>query len=217
MIREDGYINATYLCKSGGKEYSGWHRNGNSKKLIEKIYEKTKIDINILIQKSDISGVNNENRSTWVHPTIGLHIAQWISTEFFLQTVEWINEWKSMNENNEKYKKAIENIKPDEEKEQVEKIIQLYYKNKIGGEIEVETPFGNIDLLTDTQIIEIKIASQWKHALGQILSYSEFYPLHEKWIYLFDMNHLSFDQIQIFLKKFNVKLFIVNYDIIKKD
>ena len=122
MIREDGYINATNLCKAGGKEYSNWYRNGNSKKLIEKIYEKTKIDINILIQKSDISGVSNQERSTWVHPTIGLHIAQWISTEFFLQTVEWINEWKSMNENNEKYKKAIENIKPDEEKKGKRKV-----------------------------------------------------------------------------------------------
>lgn len=199
MIREDGYINATKLCKSGGKEYSNWYRNGNSKKLIEKIYEKTKIDINILIQKSDISGVNNENRSTWVHPTIGLNIAQWISVDFFLQTVDWINEWKSTNEkNNEIYIKSIENIIPDKEPQKIEKIIQLYYKNKLGGEIEVKTPFGYIDLLTNTQIIEIKSASQWKHAFGQILSYSDFYPLHEKWIYLFDTNSLLSDQIQIF-------------------
>jgi hypothetical protein len=209
MIRkEDGYINATQLCKVGGKEFKKWHRNDKTKELVEKVYTKTQIDKDILIQINR-SGLNEE-RCTWVHPTIGLHIAQWISTDFFLQTVDWINEWKIDNENNEKYKKAIETIKPDGETKKIEKMIQLYYKNQTGGEIEVETPFGYIDLLTSTKIIEIKNALQWKHALGQILSYSNFFPSHKKWIYLFDMKDSLCEPIEMLLKKFDVHLFIVN-------
>lgn len=209
MIRkEDGYINATQLCKVGGKEFKNWNRTDKTKELVEKVYTKTQIDKDILIQINR-SGLNEE-RCTWVHPTIGLHIAQWISTDFFLQTVDWINEWKIDNENNEKYKKAIETIKPDDETKKIEKMIQLYYKNQTGGEIEVETPFGYIDLLTSTKIIEIKNALYWKHALGQILSYSNFFPSHEKWIYLFDMKESLYEPIEMLLKKFDVHLFIVN-------
>lgn len=209
MIRkEDGYINATQLCKVGGKEFKKWHKNDKTKELVEKVYTKTQIDKDMLIQINR-SGLNEE-RCTWVHPTIGLHIAQWISTDFFLQTVDWINEWKIDTENNEKYKKAIETIKPDGETKKIEKMIQLYYKNQTGGEIEVETPFGYIDLLTSTKIIEIKNALQWKHALGQILSYSNFFPSHEKWIYLFDMKESLYEPIEMLLKKFDVHLFIVN-------
>lgn len=92
MIRkEDGYINATQLCKSGGKEFKKWHKNDKTKQLVEKVCIKTKIDKDSLIQINK-SGLNEE-RCTWVHPTIGLHIAQWISTDFFLQTVDWIREW----------------------------------------------------------------------------------------------------------------------------
>jgi hypothetical protein len=212
MIRkEDGYINATQLCKAGGKEFSNWFKNIKTKQLVEKLWVNTHIDKNDLIQINQ-NGLN-KNQSTWVHPTIGLHIAQWISTDFFLQTVDWINEWKMDNENNEKYKKAIETIIPDNDTKKIEKMLQLYYKSQMGGEIEVETPFGYIDLITDTKIIEIKNALHWKHALGQILSYSNFFPSHEKWIYLFDMKDSLYEQIEILLKKFDVHLFSVNKEV----
>ena len=83
----------------------------------------------------------------------------------------------------------------------------------MGGEIEVETPFGYIDLLTGTKIIEIKNALHWKHALGQILSYSNFFPSHEKWIYLFDMKESLYEPIEMLLKKFDVHLFSVNKEV----
>ncbi|MGL5880349.1 MAG: MarR family transcriptional regulator [Xenococcaceae cyanobacterium] len=56
---------------------------------------------------------------------------------------------------------------------------------QLGGLIEVVTPAGRIDLLTDTQIIEIKSIQDWKAALGQTLAYSGFYPEHQKRIHLF--------------------------------
>lgn len=56
---------------------------------------------------------------------------------------------------------------------------------KLGGLKEVATPAGRSDLLTDTEIIEIKRVSDWKAALGQILVYSAYYPEQDARIHLF--------------------------------
>ena len=68
-----------------------------------------------------------------------------------------------------------------------EKEIQLRLHLELGGEIEVKTESGFIDLLTDDEIIEIKQGKNWKNAVGQILMYSLEYPNHKKRIHLFDI------------------------------
>ena len=52
----------------------------------------------------------------------------------------------------------------------------------IGGRKEVKTPLGNIDLLTDDLIVEVKKSSchRDKQAIGQVLVYSAYYPNHTK-------------------------------------
>lgn len=66
-----------------------------------------------------------------------------------------------------------------------EKTIRDRLQNQLGGLIEVSTPVGRIDLLTDTEIIEIKPTKTWKAAMGQVLAYGAFYPNHQKRIHLF--------------------------------
>lgn len=58
----------------------------------------------------------------------------------------------------------------------------------LGGQLEAPCPDGLIDLLTDTEVIEIKCIDGWKSAFGQVLVYSEHYPLHVKRIHLFSTN-----------------------------
>lgn len=55
----------------------------------------------------------------------------------------------------------------------------------VGGESEVETPAGFIDVLSDTDVIEVKYYKQWKHGLGQVLAYQSFYPRLGKRLHLF--------------------------------
>jgi len=55
----------------------------------------------------------------------------------------------------------------------------------LGGLKEVITAVGRIDLLTDSELIEVKRLSDWKSALGQVLAYGNFYPTHSKRIHLF--------------------------------
>jgi hypothetical protein len=64
---------------------------------------------------------------------------------------------------------------------------------KLKGQTEVITPVGNIDILTNSEVIEVKNIRGWKSAIGQVIAYGSFYPLHSKRIHLFgkvDENYL---------------------------
>lgn len=54
-----------------------------------------------------------------------------------------------------------------------------------GGQREVRTTAGNIDVLTPKYVYEVKIARQWKAALGQVLAYARAYPDRKPRLYLF--------------------------------
>lgn len=54
-----------------------------------------------------------------------------------------------------------------------------------GSQTEVATPWGRIDILTPTEVIEVKRASQWKQAIGQVKIYSQAYPHRQPRIHLF--------------------------------
>jgi DNA-binding MarR family transcriptional regulator len=66
-----------------------------------------------------------------------------------------------------------------------ERRIQDRLQVELGGEVEVSTAVGRIDLLTATEVIEIKNINDWKEALGKLLAYSAFFPEHSKRIHLF--------------------------------
>jgi len=67
-----------------------------------------------------------------------------------------------------------------------EKAIQSWLQKQLGGVIEQKTRHGFIDLLTDDVVFEIKKASEWKHALGQVIAYGCDYPAKRKALVLFD-------------------------------
>jgi len=67
----------------------------------------------------------------------------------------------------------------------IEKQVRDRLQVALGGLIEVITPIGRIDLLTDTEIIEVKVVNDWKAGMGQVLAYSAYFPSHEKRLHLF--------------------------------
>lgn len=76
-------------------------------------------------------------------------------------------------------------------KNNVETKIRDRVKEELNGAVEVITAVGRVDLLTATEVIEIKEINDWKGALGQILAYSSFFPEHSKRIHLFGRLDLS--------------------------
>jgi hypothetical protein len=72
-----------------------------------------------------------------------------------------------------------------------EKDVQQQLHAIVGGDMEVVTPVGNIDILTDTELIEVKEAKAWKNAIGQLITYGYYYPNHQKRLHLFGRCHHS--------------------------
>lgn len=79
--------------------------------------------------------------------------------------------------------KPIEEIKP-KKRQQPEEKVQRKLEKSLGGKHQV-TDVGIIDILTDTELIEIKAWPGWKTALGQLFAYGHYYPTHMKRIHLF--------------------------------
>lgn len=69
-------------------------------------------------------------------------------------------------------------------RDSVERRVRDHLKLQLGGLTEIVTPAGRIDLLAETEIIEVKHVSEWKSAMGQLLAYLGFYPEHSKRIHL---------------------------------
>jgi len=212
IMKSSGYINVTHLCneaiKNGNskKPFRNWLANSNSKKILAHITNHTELTKDSLFSQV-VGGRNTLIRGTYAHPMLLTHIAMWCSTEFNIKVCSWIEEWKKYSkENNLRYWDAIKKLNSDSND-----LLELKYKKKLhkrlGGEIEVSTSVGNIDLLTKTDLIEIKTYDNWKYALGQLIAYSSFYPRHQKTMYLFSVpqqNNLV--EIRKICKKTDVRI-----------
>lgn len=81
----------------------------------------------------------------------------------------------------------------------IEKEIRDKLWKELGGEREVNTDFGRIDLLTKDYLIEVKKANDWKDGVGQLLAYAKYYPNHKKRLHLWS----SLDNSKFFHKAFS--------------
>ncbi len=110
-----------------------------------------------------------------------------MSAGFACKITEWILQWRSVSPQNDvEFGQALSKVAYSyNSKNDREAIIQTKLHKKLGGQIEVETPVGYIDLLTDSELIEIKHVDNWKHAVGQLICYGNYYDEHRKRLHLF--------------------------------
>jgi hypothetical protein len=78
-----------------------------------------------------------------------------------------------------------------------EKRVQKRLAKKLNGVIEVACKAGAIDILTSTEVIEVKKAKQWKAAIGQALVYQLEYPEKQARIHLYEECSTEFKQMVI--------------------
>lgn len=143
-------------------------------------------------------------------PKITTILGIWISPDFTIKITTWIEEWKKLEVENENIfnSSLCELIVSKSDLKEQE--IQEKMSKELNGIKELKTPVGFIDLLTKDKIIEIKEFTNWKCALGQILSYGEFYPEQQKIIVLFgDLDPDLLDPIKNIYEKFGIQLQIV--------
>jgi hypothetical protein len=100
LSREDGFINATALCKAGGKKFNDWYRLETTIELIKILTENLMSgipDITNNLENTEFNFTTVEITKgrygcSWVHPDLAVQLAQWISPTFSLQVSKWIRE-----------------------------------------------------------------------------------------------------------------------------
>lgn len=65
-----------------------------------------------------------------------------------------------------------------------ERMIQAILQEREGGEREVESPVGYVDLLTDEYVIEVKHVKVWKDGT-KVLLYAPYFPGRKPRVHLF--------------------------------
>jgi hypothetical protein len=85
-----------------------------------------------------------------------------------------------------------------------ERQIQLRLHKELGGKMEAHTPIGPVDLVTKTEIIEIKRVEDWKTAFGQVIAKSQSFPKHTKRIHLFGESSKQLKKITAHCQTFDV-------------
>ncbi len=128
----------------------------------------------------------------------GLDVIGWVSTGIPKDGLKAILIYYSFYARRNQNSKALQSLQalypkeygamntiPKGKHKKTEKQYQLDLAQKERGLVEVSTIAGNIDVLTSTQVIEVKDIKGWKSALGQVIAYGSFYPSHQKRIHLF--------------------------------
>lgn len=83
----DGYVNLSEECEAGGKLLGHWKSNRKTGAFLQALSASIGIPINELVVYEPGS---NDERATWGHPQVAIHIAQWISPEFDVKVSKWI-------------------------------------------------------------------------------------------------------------------------------
>lgn len=86
-------------------------------------------------------------------------------------------------------------------------------QSQLGGKVEAYTKYGLIDLLTETELIEIKTIDRWKDAIGHIVAKSEKYPTHKKRLHLFGPEAPILEHIETICDRLNIQ---VTYEKVEK-
>ena len=85
----NGYFNATLMCKSAGKKWNDYYRNQGTGSFLKCLSVSAGISaIELIFQP----GGGNNQRHTWVHRKVAIHLAQWISPSFAV----WVSDLVEM-------------------------------------------------------------------------------------------------------------------------
>lgn len=88
---KDGYVNATAMCKAGGKAWADYNRLGVTQAFYGALVADMGIPITELVQS--VRGGDPTLQGTWVHPQVAINLAQWLSPQFAVKVTKWIMDW----------------------------------------------------------------------------------------------------------------------------
>lgn len=88
---DDGYINATAMCKAAGKLWGHYAENASTKAFLAALQGSIGNPMDPIVRT--IAAGPNEERGTWVHPQVAVNLAQWLSPQFAVKVSQWVVDW----------------------------------------------------------------------------------------------------------------------------
>jgi hypothetical protein len=167
----DGYINATEICRKAGTKVDHFLGNTKMRLFIKELAKYLQVSEDSLLESKC-----GRYGGTWVHPAIATRLAAGMSSAFGVRVSIWLETLKNRDSKiADEYLTSILDMVADRSK-QVERDVRQRLAVTLGGEECVIGQFGEIDLVTATEVIEIKFVKRWTHALGQVLAHAKSMP-----------------------------------------
>ena len=95
QLSDDGYVNATAMCRATGKKFYDYARLKTTQKYLEALSSVAGIPATDLARS--VQGGDPKFQGTWVHPKVAIHLAQWCSPEFAVFVTELVFDWMNGN------------------------------------------------------------------------------------------------------------------------
>ena len=199
-MRNDGYIFATGLCKIVKKQVGGWLRLNETKELIKKLESDKLIHISQLVEVYK-GNTSKYDQGTWIHPDLGIQLAQWCSPSFSLQVSKWIRELILTD------KVELEKEKSNEElQEELNKI-----KNQLEEQIKLNVDFQK---KTEEYMIEIGKKTEENQVLANKfvrLQKRETFP-DNNLVYIVTNDEIKKERIYLLGKAVDMKKRLTSYN-----
>lgn len=90
----DGYLDATAMCKATKKRLNDYCRLKSTQEYIAALSSDTGIPASNIIQvvKGVQKGKTAQDQGTWIHPHASIHLAIWCSPNFAVMVTKWVFE-----------------------------------------------------------------------------------------------------------------------------
>ena len=205
----DSYVNATLMCKSGTKQWADYKRLASTTKFIERLAKELGVRKDRLVHGS-LPGGNRLCIATWVHPRVATHLAQWISVDFSVKLTSWLEQAKQVIPTvKAECEEALTTLESDGTN-QIEREVRQRLLKQVNGQERVNGKYGEIDIVSLEEVIEVKWAPKYAHALGQVLCHSESYPEKGRRVHLFGTEEECDDEkmvhVATLFSKYNITL-----------
>jgi hypothetical protein len=166
----------------------------------------------LFTSRGGMQGDNCGGGRSFIHPYLLTHFLQWCCPKFAAE-VSIIFSKYSMTDPAIR-KEVLEDMNGvelvgQEFKQTEEYIVASKLADELGGVREIRCGFGYADIITDTEVIEVKRACNWKHALGQVLVYAVSFPQLQPRIHLFKCSfsiRVDMERIVMICGKYNVRV-----------
>jgi hypothetical protein len=156
FMTQNGYINATKLCKDGGKRFDNWLKNQGSEELINEFMSDPRFIGSAVIT---VLNVDNEYRGTYVHRKLITSIASWISPAFAFKVHDIVEEYLLKEE---KIKHALVTKGKDDKISELEAKLDSILKNTENSRKDNAELKLSVSNLTD-KVLKLSLDNQITH------------------------------------------------------